>query len=102
MHMIRSSDGEHIRNNNNDYRRGDAVFRQVGSSLFGSDGSHALDTGRTVYKNSNAIHIYGNELRTSTGLVYRLEGTTLYCSNGQRWYGVSSMSDAKAVASMNL
>ena len=28
--MIPSSDGEHIRNDKNDYRRGDAVFRQAG------------------------------------------------------------------------
>ena len=100
--MIRSNNGDYIRKNTNEYRTENQVFRRVGKDLLGSDGSHAFDHGNTVFKNSNTIHISGNELRTSTGEVYRLEGTTLSCSNGARWYGVSSMADAKAIVAMHM
>lgn len=100
--MIRSTNGDYIRKNNNEYRTGDQVYRRVGNGIMGSDGSHAIDHGNTIFKNSNTIRIIGNQLHTSTGVVYRLEGTTLYCSNGQQWYGVSSMADAKAIVAMHM
>lgn len=100
--MIRSNNGDYTHKYGNEYHQNGSVFRRIGGGIFGSDSSHAADHGNTVFKNSNAIHVMGNELRTSTGVVYRLEGTTLYCSNGQRWYGVSSMAEAKAIVSRYL
>ena len=75
-------------------RTGDDITQNMGGTLFSSSRGMQYKSGDTLFQENSVINKVGGSYFSSNGKIYQRQGNDLVSSDGRRWTGISTMSEA--------